>query len=266
MPTTDRLGWKYPTEEQRDWWQVWMTLINQMDADVWASFENAFIVLKGGGSVYLDTVGDQLVWTEDLYLLNTLSGGTVRLPAGSVSFDDGDIAYVDITRPLSSNYDSTMQVSSTPLVGSTQRNTVFVAIRTGDELVMCPWQSNPPVRIFEDTIQSGSIAGASWEREIDLGAMDSGKVHFVELVLAVGASTDTDVEIYDDDPSGTGEVIFQELGINLTSANFKSINVWWMKAIVAGSIWVKITNNTASASTYDFTLRVEGDQGEVYGE
>ena len=178
MPTTDRLGWLYPTEEQKDWWSIFVARITQMDADVWASFENAYLVLDGGGVISLNTSTDVLSWTSDLYVRSTLTGGSARIPAGSVTLEDANTAYIDITRPLSSSYDTTMQVTSTPLISAEdQRNTVFVAIRSGSQLILRPFQGGAPdtlakAALFSDQKDgvdggdggNGTVSGVWWPR------------------------------------------------------------------------------------------------------
>lgn len=268
MPSTSRLGWIYPVQDQKDWWTIWETMINQQDADVWASFENSFIVLSGEGSIYLDTVTDTLVWTEDLYLYNALSGGSVRILASSITLEEGSTAYVSITRPLASNYDATMAVSTTPLTGQDERNNVFVAMRIGDKLVTRPWQSNPPVRVFDDTITTTSLVSAAWTREVDIKGIQSGKVLIVELdINGAGISDDTEITIYDDDPSGAGVAIYQAIALDIpTDGKHSDPNIWWTEVAVEGSIWVKVENKTANATIYDFRLRIEGDAGTVFTE
>jgi len=267
MPSTSRMLWEYPTEEQKDWWAIFVALINQQDSDVWASIENAYLVLSGGGSVSLDASANTLTWTENLYVKSTLSGGRVRILASSVTLNDGETAYIDITRPLSSNYDAVLQTTSTPMTGTNQRNSVLVAIREGSQLIMRPWQG-PPTGIFDDTLSTGVVAsgGGEWVREIDVHTILKGEVQAIELSSAVPASDDTAIYVYDDDPSGTGELLYSSTGIDVTTAPFYERSVFFIELINRGSLWVKVVNSSASSDTYSFRIRVRDSNEETFGE
>ena len=268
MPTTTRLGWIYPTEEQKDWWNIWKTLVNQMDSDVWASFENSFLVLSGGGDIYLDTVMDTLAWSGDLYIRSLLTMGTVRIPAGSVTLEDGNIGYVVVSRPLLGSSDGTLQVTSTPLVGAEQRNKVFVCARVGDELILRPWQGVPQSKTFDDNFDTGSIASSSyWEKEINIGSIKTGTYQLVKLTLGAGTSIDADIILYDRDPSDIDAVIlYQATGKDVTSDPFADPNVWWGEVNTQGSLWARVYNNGGSATSFNLRVRLKNDDTETFTE
>jgi len=269
MPTTSRLGWKYPTEDQKDWWDVWVSLANQMDADVWASFENSFLLLRGGGDISLNTVTNTVTWTADLYLLSLLSGMAARVPAGSETLEDGNIAYIEISRPLAGNFDTTLQVTSNPLISQNQRNTVFVMMRSGSELIMRPFQAQPPSITFDDEFDTGSIAsgGAYWEREINIGSIKTGTFQLVQLSLDTGTSTDADILLYDRDPSDIDAVtLYQATGKDVTVDPFKDPNIWWGEVNVQGSLWARVYNQGGTATSFKLRVRLRNDDTETFTE
>lgn len=243
MPTTSRLGWVYPTESQKDWWGIWESFVNQQDADVWAAFENSFLVLTGGGDISLDTGTDTLEWSADWYLVSLLSQGKVRIPAGSVTLNDGEIGYLNISRPLSGLVDATLQVTATPLVNQTQRNTVFVVTRDGDNLIMRTWQGQPPKVTFDDTFNTGSIDPAAyWEKEINIHSIKSGEFQLIELYLDVGLSDNADILLYDSDPSGSPIILYQATGKDVQVDPFHDPNIWWGEVATRGSLWARVYN------------------------
>lgn len=268
MPKTSRLGWEYPTEDQKDWWDVWVALMNQMDADTWASFENSFLLLRGGGDISLDTATDTVTWTADLYLLSLLSGMSARIPAGSATLEDGNIGYIDISRPLAGNYDTTLQVTSNPLISQEQRTTVFVMLRSGDELIMRPFQGQPPNITFDDEFDTGSIAATGyWEKEINIGSIKTGTFQLVQLTLDSGTSNDADILLYDRDPSDVDAVtLYQATGKDVTSDPFKDPNVWWGEVNETGSLWARVYNNGGSATSFKLRVRLANDDTDTFTE
>jgi len=268
MPTTSRLEWIYPTEDQKAWWAIWQAFVNQQDADVWASFENAFLVLSGGGDIYLDAAADTLYWSADWYVRSLLTMGTVRIPAGDSKLEDGQIVYVDISRPLLGNSDVTLQVTSSPLTGPDQRNKVFIAARVGDELIMRPWQGRPQSITFDDTFNTGSIAATSyWEKEIDIHSIKSGEFQLVKLSLDSGTSDNADIVLYDRDPSDIATVIlYQATGKNVQSDPFADPNMWWGEVNAQGSLWARVYNQGAAATSFNLRIRMRNDDTETFTE
>lgn len=268
MPTTNRLGWRYPVEDQKDWWDIWVALINQQDSDVWAAFENSFLVLTGGGDISLDTATNLVTWTNDMYLISLLSQAELRIPAGSVTMNDGNVAYLNVSRPVLSSADTVLQVTSNPLVSQNQRNTVFVMVRRGDELIMRPWQGQPQSVTFDDVFNTGSIAPAGyWEKEIDIHSIKSGEFQLISLTLDSGTSTDADILLYDRDPSDPGAVIlYQATGKDVTVDPFTDPNLWWGEVNVTGSLWARVYNNGGAATSFDLRVRMRNDDTETFGE
>lgn len=109
---------------------------------------------------------------------------------------------------------------------------------------------------------TGSVAGSggTWTQQVSTGLnFISCLFRNVYVAMPVGTSTDTDVEIYDADPSGAGVLIYRATGLDLVALEHKDPNVWWGALQVAGEYWIKVTNNGAGASEYDVRTRVKGD-------
>lgn len=115
---------------------------------------------------------------------------------------------------------------------------------------------------WDKTYSTGSVAGSggSWTQQVTTGMnFVSALFHYVYLEMTSGTSTDTDIEIYDADPSGAGVLIYQATGLDLVALEHKDPNVWWGALQVAGEYWIKVVNNGAGAAEYDVRTRVKGD-------
>ena len=71
------------------------------------------------------------------------------------------------------------------------------------------WSSG--VLYYDDTTETGEVAGSggTWSQEIDTRILcDNANVQFLEITMTSGASDDTDLELWDEDPSGSGVQIY----------------------------------------------------------
>jgi len=264
MPRTDRLGWIYPTEDQPNWWEIFAALINQQDADVWASLENGGLVLAGGGEIALDTSTNTLSWTEDLYVLSTLTGGRVTIAAGSVTLNDGNVAYVSVTRPLSSSYTATLSVTSSPLDPTIMGNAVFVALRYDGQLVMRPFQGRRPlidktsVKGTEITTGSAAASGGTVSGSIDVGTND-GNIDKLR-VTAIGNTVLSTIEFFTD--AGLSDLLYRATNKDCYTTPHDDRIAWplssWTATLTNDLLYYKITNNGANPSTYTIEMTGEG--------
>jgi hypothetical protein len=104
MPKTPRLGWEYPQEDAKSWWDTYESLLNQQETDVLAALEESTMYLTGGGTVTVDPDTDILSWSAGFSLISFANGGIITIDPGTLSgFVDGSVGYVDVARPLSTN-------------------------------------------------------------------------------------------------------------------------------------------------------------------
>jgi len=134
MPTTRKLDIEYPAESQPEWYDVFVAMMNDLDSKLWLSIENGYLFLAGGGTVSFEIATSTLTWTEDFEVHSSLSGGKVVIPAGSLAgISDGDVIYVEISRPLTGVQDRVLASSGS--IGS-NLNRVFIGLRRGDDIVL----------------------------------------------------------------------------------------------------------------------------------
>jgi hypothetical protein len=124
-------------------------------------------------------------------------------------------------------------------------------------------------RTFDDTITTSSVAdsGGTWDRQIDIGIIKSGIFQLVEVDIDSGTSADTDIELYDGDPTGAGVLIYQSVGLDIVSnGKYSDPNIWWGEVQATGDLRARITNNGASATTYTLRIRIRDDNTTVFTE
>jgi len=129
-------------------------------------------------------------------------------------------------------------------------------------------QAGTLTKTFDDTVTSSSIAGAggTWTREIDIDIITSGLFEYLVLTETVGASADTDLELYDADPAGAGVLIYSATSLDISVNPYTDNDVWWGEVQAAGSLWAKITNNGVGAATYTLRVRLRDDNTTTFTE
>lgn len=127
------------------------------------------------------------------------------------------------------------------------------------------WEERPPGEgYYDNTFNTGSVAGSggTWTQEVTTGLANAstGIFQMLKVIQTVGTSTDTDIEIWDDDPSGSGVEIYRAAGIDLDAlAEHYDPNSFWGDLVVSGTFWLQITNNGSGAATYTYRVRFKND-------
>jgi len=118
---------------------------------------------------------------------------------------------------------------------------------------------------FDDTIEMVvSGAGGTTTEEIEVASIKNGIMQVVQLAITAGTSADTTIELYDDDPSGAGVLIYQVVNLDIVAdGTHYDPNNWWAELAARGSLWAKITNDGIGETTYDLRIRLKDDNSEI---
>jgi len=260
MPTTTRLGLTYPTEWQKDWWDQWVAMLNQFDLSVYSTFENPNLFLTGGGEITLDAGADELTWSEDLLILNMMSGGVATIAADTLAgFTDGKIAYIDVNRPMNGSVVKTLQLTNA--MGN-DSGKVFIAMRRGS-VVYCRNHANRAGFQVVDkwdtkklTTASAGPTGGTVSGTINVG-IDIGTIGRLK-VTAIGNTTDSSIQFFSD--AGLSDQLYLAANLDCYSSPYEDLTVWFAGPLVGG-LHYQITNNGANASTYEVELLGMGRMG-----
>lgn len=131
MPNTSKMIWPYPTKDSDPWFENFQSMVTAMDSSGYASREDRNIVLSGGGLVSFVAATGLLSWSAAMVFLSPISPFKETLPAGSVTIQDGQRLYVNVTRsPLGG-------VSLSSIVANQIPNTddaMLIAVRDGSAI------------------------------------------------------------------------------------------------------------------------------------
>ena len=129
MPSSDRMNWPFPTENQTPWYEAFEDLIAAQDTSSFAARDDRNLVIAGGGNLSWTVATSTFQWTADIRVLSPITGGLLTVPAGALVLDDGDAVFVNLVRAVPQSN------TLFPAIGSTipSSDTAFLlASRTGD--------------------------------------------------------------------------------------------------------------------------------------
>lgn len=113
--------------------------------------------------------------------------------------------------------------------------------------------------IYDEITNTGSIAASgTFTSNLSTGAIVTGDVQKVGISITAGTSNNIDVKLYDDNPAGSGEVVYELLSYDPT-VNLDDRNIWWLELASADKLYLQVTNNAATAVTLAVRVRVKGD-------
>jgi hypothetical protein len=262
MPRTSKLGWIYPTEGQKAWYDIYGALITQQDADTYAAYEDPNLILRGGGNIILNESTDELSWDEDLEILSMLTGGVVTISAGVLSdFEDGKIAYVEVSRPVTGNRTLTLSVGDT--IGS-NRNNVFVAFRRGGMVYMRSSANQDALAVVDrwdskkvvtsSVLSGGGTVSGSVPTGVVLGSM------WRLRVTALGNTVDSTIQFFSD--AGMTNELYIASNKDCYTSPFDDGASWFLGNLTNGLLYYKITNDGLNDSVYDVEFVGIGEMAE----
>ena len=129
MPTTPRLRWPFPAENQDPWYDALLSFFEAADLSAYASRETENLVLTGGGDVAYSA--GVVSWTADLAVLAPITGFHWVMVATSVTIEDGQLLWFDAIRAPSGNTTVVPQVAAQLPLSDTA---VLLAVRRGTTL------------------------------------------------------------------------------------------------------------------------------------
>lgn len=254
MPQTPRMGYLYGAEEQDPWYDIHVAFMNQLDNDQYASFEDPSLILRGGGNISLDAVANELTWTAKFELMSMLTGGIMTIqPATLTGFEDGKVAYVEISRPLIGVKTGTLAVADN--IGG-NRNYVFIALRRGSVVYFRNHVNRTAFHMYDFlgmskiTTALALAGGGTVDGSINLG-VDSGS-NWRLSVKALMDTVNTSIEFFSD-VGLTDRLYFAPNKDCYTSPHDDRVP-WWFGTLTSGLIYYRLTNHGANNSTYELEL------------
>jgi hypothetical protein len=84
MPETTFFKWVYPQYEQEEWYDIFVNLIENIEAVIQSLYEDRNVIVIGGGNIELRLATNLFVWRSDFILNSFVGNGLVRVRNGSV--------------------------------------------------------------------------------------------------------------------------------------------------------------------------------------
>lgn len=109
---SDRMQWPYPDIDEDPWYETFQGLIAQQDASGYAAREDRHLIISTAASVSFTASTGVLGWTAGIDLVNAISGHILTIPTGSITLNDGQLAYLVLVRSPLSNANVTLTVAS----------------------------------------------------------------------------------------------------------------------------------------------------------
>lgn len=131
MPNSTRMGWAYPSENQRPWFDAFEDFVGAVDASGFAAREDRNAILSDGGTIGWSAGTSTLTWSSSIMILSAATGFRWEVAAGTATLDDGEILYATLNRSPTLN--TTVSVSVASQMPSTD-GAFALAFRSGGVL------------------------------------------------------------------------------------------------------------------------------------
>lgn len=233
MPTTPRLQLVYPERNDSSWMSTFEALVEGIDAALYANREDRNLVFTGGGNVKFTSATGVLSWSADISVMSANTGYYSVIPAGSIHLDDGQLAYITLTRGLTQSVQ--ISVLKGPQVPNAPRgdDSLFFVLRKGnvchfrDTTILNP---NVDTQIFE-TAPTGGTGSSGY------------LVGFITAAATIDQAVTT---------------------LALVSTSVGSYTVMLPASPPAGTL-ITVADHTGSAATHAFTINGNGHNINITG-
>lgn len=169
MPNSPRVLIPYPSENQDPFYDAFVSMVNAIDAALYAEREDRQIVLMGGGTVTFIVDGGTgaatLTWTLPISISAPLTGFRWEVPSPSPSLVlvEGDAVYVELVRSPTQNI--TLTALKAPQVPSSN-DALLVGIRKGSHFYFRNGRSlanGDSLEILDVTIGTGGSGATDYK-------------------------------------------------------------------------------------------------------
>lgn len=156
--TTPRMAIPSPNNFDEDWFEAWESMILQLDAHHFASFEDRGVFVALGGEWEFTSGSGVLTWGESLRIVTPSTGQPQDLEAGSVVILNGQFLWVTVSRGASEAVTLSASVSNTVPVSDAS---LPLAVRVGNQIYFRNGVilASEPFAVFEEPAPYGGPGG-----------------------------------------------------------------------------------------------------------
>lgn len=277
MPTSSRMRWPYPAENQDPFHDSFDQMVTAMDASAFVFRENEQIVaLMKGGTVTFTLSSGILTWSAALELNSAITGFKWSIPAGSITLADGEYWYVVLAHnPITNTTLASVKASKLP--DSDPDNPYVLGLRNGDRVyfrggkVILDGQS---LQLFATMSGGGGggvgTTGQKWRENVALATVDQNNTGTAKVIGAYSMDTDdytlnlttktyTFMAVANVDVgSVTGEVVLWNLTTSSAAATITVVG------ITTPTKFTAVPTLLATENVYEVRIRVTAGVGTIY--
>jgi len=250
MPTTPRLRWPFPAENQDPWYDALLSFFEAADLSAYASRETENLVLTGGGDVAYDA--GVVSWTADLAVLAPITGFHWVMVATSVTIEDGQLLWFDAIRAPSGNTTVVPQVAAQLPLSDTA---VLLAVRRGTTLY---WRNGAG-------LENGTLLNPlAFTASTGGGGGTPAEVTEIDELLLVANATPTNIHNYiapslENRASIVYEVLVTMIGWGGTYATFKTLATFTRQGgTITEREVLHVSGPLRSNPAFDLTFFIDG--------
>ena len=85
MPNSTRMGWAYPSENQRPWFDAFEDFVGAVDASGFAAREDRNAILSDGGTIGWSAGTSTLTWSSSIMILSAATRPALSISSSAVT-------------------------------------------------------------------------------------------------------------------------------------------------------------------------------------
>lgn len=240
MPTSPRMGWPVPAEEQDPYYETFSAMVAAQDASVFATREDRNVLMMAGGTFTFNGTSGLLSWDTAIEINSAVSGFLWSIPSGSIVVAEGEYIFTKLVRNPTQNTTLDIETGARLPTNDPDRPLV-IGLRRGNRIyfrgnkVLLNGQS---IKIFEEMAAGGSGIGTSGQILRSMIPLATNEATDTTTPIVVGtASVDADTYTF----AGTTKTFALHVIGNVTGAG------------VSGTVQLYNLSLAAPAATVNFT-------------
>jgi len=195
MPTSQRMGWAYPAENQDPFFDAFSAMVGGIDASVFGTREDRNLLMMAGGIVSFTALSGLTSWTLPIEMNSAVSGFKWNVAAANINVQDGQYIFVRLARNPIANTTLAAEVAFL-LPGNDPDNTLILGLRNGNRVywrdgrVLLDGQSVP---LFTNPPSGGGgvgLSGQFWRENVAIALSDSANSATPKVMGAWGIDSD----------------------------------------------------------------------------
>lgn len=196
MADTPRLNMPYPDFRETNWNDSFQAFADAVDANVFAVREEQNVLVRGGGSVEMNTTTDVFSWSGDVLITSPTHAQTITLLAAAIAINDGEFWAIKTPKGPAGS----VEIASEALTSvDPSQGYKVLGYRSGDDMVLFNGKVIPADTVVDSGLEiiPSSTAGEAVEYSTivellnGVGSLGDGTIAFVQWMPSAYIPGDT---------------------------------------------------------------------------